>query len=177
MVKPKIHLNANSKSHLFGLLVFIVFLIFNLLLFIYLYSLEKQKRKKSIHYNLTHCKESIINLEISSDKSSKAKENIVLYKVTKKMAKLWNEDGYRELNSRVTAKKKTSNVHKKRNNVNPGENNVENNENLSQVSSQTCARQAMYDYCDSSVTELAAYLDEALFIPRKMSFMAEMMYT
>lgn len=30
---------------------------------------------------------------------------------------------------------------------------------------------------DSSVEELAAYFDDKLFLPRKMSFMAEMMYT
>ena len=42
---------------------------------------------------------------------------------------------------------------------------------------KTCARQAMDANCDASANELAAYLDDTLFLPRKMSFMAEMMYT
>ena len=42
---------------------------------------------------------------------------------------------------------------------------------------KTCARQAMDPSCDASADELAAYLDDTLFLPRKMSFMAEMMYT
>jgi len=42
---------------------------------------------------------------------------------------------------------------------------------------KTCARQAMDASCDASADELAAYLDDTLFLPRKMSFMAEMMYT
>ena len=42
---------------------------------------------------------------------------------------------------------------------------------------KSCARQAMDRSCDASADELAAYLDDTLFLPRKMSFMAEMMYT
>ena len=42
---------------------------------------------------------------------------------------------------------------------------------------KSCARQAMDATCDASADELAAYLDDTLFLPRKMSFMAEMMYT
>lgn len=42
---------------------------------------------------------------------------------------------------------------------------------------KSCARQAMDGSCDASVDELAAYLDDTLYLPRKMSFMAEMMYT
>ncbi len=43
---------------------------------------------------------------------------------------------------------------------------------------KSCARQALYDSnSDASVDELAAYFDDNLYLPRKMSFMAEMMYT
>lgn len=43
---------------------------------------------------------------------------------------------------------------------------------------KTCARQALCDpTSDASVDELAAYFDDNLYLPRKMSFMAEMMYT
>ena len=101
-----------------------------------------------------------------------------MLKITEKMAKIWNEDGYRESLSALPITKSVANESKKElTTTTASSSNEENSENHPQVSSQTCARQAMYDYCDSSVTELAAYLDEALFIPRKMSFMAEMMYT
>lgn len=106
-----------------------------------------------------------------------------MLKITEKMAKMWNDDGYREiLPAQLRSTKISSNSLKYENasTATPSTtttNSEENSENHLQVSSQTCARQAMYDYCDSSVTELAAYLDEALFIPRKMSFMAQNIYS
>ncbi len=43
---------------------------------------------------------------------------------------------------------------------------------------KSCARQALCDSnSDADVDELAAYFDDNLYLPRKMSFMAEMMYT
>lgn len=100
-----------------------------------------------------------------------------MLKITEKMAKAWNEDGYRKVILPSTAENTSQSSEQNKSTAASNNNSEDNSENHSQVSSQTCARQAMYDYCDSSVTELAAYLDEALFIPRKMSFMAEMMYT
>ena len=41
----------------------------------------------------------------------------------------------------------------------------------------SCAEQARMDATDYSVDELASYLDEFVYIPKKMSDMAEMMYT
>lgn len=42
----------------------------------------------------------------------------------------------------------------------------------------SCSQQAMRDpVCDYTVDELACYFDEFVHIPKKMSFMAEMMYT
>lgn len=39
----------------------------------------------------------------------------------------------------------------------------------------TCSQQARMD--DTTVDELAGYFDNLVYIPRKMSLMAEMMYT
>ena len=116
-----------------------------------------------------------------SEEDTEDDTNKVMLKITNKMAKIWNLDGYRDgSSSSTTTSTSTSNgdTSKGVNVTTTAESiNDETSENHSQVSSQTCARQAMYDYSNSSVTELAAYLDETLFIPKKMSFMAEMMYT
>lgn len=99
--------------------------------------------------------------------------------INDKMASLWTKNGYRN-NSDINFGQKTDkHCLKEKNNL---ENNINSTETVSSVSSsqqQTCAQQAtLYDNCDSSlVIELAAYLDETLYIPKKMSFMAEMMYT
>ena len=104
----------------------------------------------------------------------------MMLKISEQMSKIWSDDGYREsITTLQSTTKNSCNDSKKDISTTTATNNSsdDNSENYSQVYSQTCARQAMYDYCDSSVTELAAYLDEALVIPRKMSFWAEMMYT
>jgi len=44
--------------------------------------------------------------------------------------------------------------------------------------SQSCSQQAMLPQCDDiTINELAAYFDTYVHIPKKMSLMAEMMYT
>lgn len=164
--------------------------------------MKKQKRKLSVCYSVLQGKQVLDRLEDTTTetpltKNAEAKESKVMMKITDKLAKLWSEDGYRDcLNIsaptfRVTNPKLTvtaSSTDSKKDAIISAASTesttalsseeVDLSENhLNQVSSQTCARQAMYDYCDSSVIELAAYLDETLFIPRKMSFMAEMMYT
>lgn len=99
--------------------------------------------------------------------------------INEKMASLWTQSGYRITKKRDSKKNDSLKSNNTRliidtNNDNDGD--IDSSSNK-QTSSQTCARQALNDYCDSSVIELAAYLDETLFIPKKMSFMAEMMYT
>lgn len=163
---------------------------------------KKPRRKVSICYSFLQSKHLQDKLEDTASDTTLVKdankESKVMLKITDKLAKLWSEDGYRDLNvstptfrvtTTTTSKSTTPNASSADSKKNAtsaaftesttalsGEA-VDLSENQpNQVSSQTCARQAMYDYCDS-VTELAAYLDEALFIPRKMSFMAEMMYT
>lgn len=49
--------------------------------------------------------------------------------------------------------------------------------NGSSRAASTCAEEARNDATDLSVDELASYFDEFVHIPRKMSEMAEMMYT
>lgn len=105
-------------------------------------------------------------------------EEGIMININEKMASLWTQCGYR-----ITKKcdSKNKDCLKNKNNTkliidNDNDGDIESSSNK-QTSSQTCARQALNDYCDSSVIELAAYLDETLFIPKKMSFMAEMMYT
>lgn len=43
--------------------------------------------------------------------------------------------------------------------------------------STTCAQQARKEYNDISVDDLAGYLEDSIVFPKKMSYMAEMMYT
>lgn len=169
-------------------------------------SVKKQKRKLSICYNVLHVLDKLEDTATDTlttlDKDPDGKESNVMLKITDKLAKMWSSDGYRDClnisaptlrvtNPKLTAAAASSTDSKKNGTVSLAalsastesttalsSEEVDLSENpTNQVSSQTCARQAMYDYCDSSVTELAAYLDETLFIPRKMSFMAEMMYT
>ncbi|KPM11792.1 hypothetical protein QR98_0103670 [Sarcoptes scabiei] len=92
------------------------------------------------------------------------------------MAALWNKDGYRNNRSENYSFKNPISFVKNETNIRN-----EMNQNFPATSietintnSQSCARQALNDFYDSSVIELAAYLDETLFIPKKMSFMAEM---
>lgn len=101
--------------------------------------------------------------------------------ISDKMASLCVEDGYRQQKKDNQKQKCVQKI-------------------TSLTSNQTCALQAAgtqgmanstantnsstntsnqhLSSCDTpSVVELAAYLDETLYIPKKMSFMAEMMYT
>lgn len=115
--------------------------------------------------------------------------NKLMADINDKMASLWTENGYRNTNSddghcgQKNNKHQSKEINLTKNNINNNNNNNENYTETSTLSSsqqqQTCAQQAtLYDNCDSSlVIELAAYLDETLYIPKKMSFMAEMMYT
>ena len=49
---------------------------------------------------------------------------------------------------------------------------------LKRATTTTCSNQARFDNdVEMSVDELAGYFDEQVHIPRKMSFMAELMYT
>ena len=100
----------------------------------------------------------------------------LMYDINDKMASLWTKNGYRnsdnENNNDCGHQQATAT-----DNLNNDKTNTEISSSNQQQ--QTCAQQAtLYDNCDSSlVIELAAYLDETLYIPKKMSFMAEMMYT
>ena len=100
----------------------------------------------------------------------------LMYDINDKMASLWTKNGYRnsdnENNNDCGHQQATAT-----DNLNNDKTNTEISSSSNQQ--QTCAQQAtLYDNCDSSlVIELAAYLDETLYIPKKMSFMAEMMYT
>ena len=44
-------------------------------------------------------------------------------------------------------------------------------------SSSSCAQQARQEFGDVSVNDLAGYLEDSIVFPKKMSRMAEMMYT
>ena len=111
------------------------------------------------------------------------------------MVELWCSDGYREPSQKDShMKKKTihsNNKDDKDKSCEPTSSSAISS-SLSTVPSSlsskggdsnpneglTCARQANCDYSESpSVNELAAYFEEGLFFPKKMSFMAEMMYT
>lgn len=124
------------------------------------------------------CFARVSTVQLDNELAGEQSESKLMSDITEKMAKIWNESGYRELKCK---RKPTapSNVELVKQVAAEAEaKTMETSaENVDNFSSQTCARQALYDYCDSSVTELAAYLDETLYIPRKMSFMAEMMYT
>jgi len=51
-------------------------------------------------------------------------------------------------------------------------------ESLESYTYRSCSQQARNpDYEDTTMDELAAYIDNFLFLPKKMSYMAEMMYT
>lgn len=90
--------------------------------------------------------------------------------ITESMAQIWTVKGYRSL-SKIEDKTEKST---------PSQAMKRSASSSSIVSNQqTCARQASSSACDSnlSIAELSAYFDETLFLPKKMSFMAEMMYT
>lgn len=103
----------------------------------------------------------------------------LMYDINDKMASLWTKNGYRNSNEN------NDDCGHQQNSTSTTTDNLNNDKTNTEISSsnqqqqQTCAQQAtLYDNCDSSlVIELAAYLDETLYIPKKMSFMAEMMYT
>nr|XP_027200201.1 myb-like protein I [Dermatophagoides pteronyssinus] len=100
----------------------------------------------------------------------------LMYDINDKMASLWTKNGYRNSNN-----ENNNDCGHQQATATDNLNNDKTNTEISSSSNQqqTCAQQAtLYDNCDSSlVIELAAYLDETLYIPKKMSFMAEMMYT
>ena len=127
------------------------------------------------------------------DIASKYNEQNVkgLEEITYKMVELWCSDGYREPNNKDNCKKKTISTKTKKDvSASPAVSSVSSSSTTAASSSSkctesnpneglTCARQANYDYSDyntPSVNELAAYFEDGLFFPKKMSFMAERMY-
>ncbi|KAF7488469.1 hypothetical protein SSS_03558 [Sarcoptes scabiei] len=121
----------------------------------------------------------VIDVKEVGSSFSRKSDNRLINDIDQQMAALWNKDGYRNNRSENYSFKNPISFVKNETNIRN-----EMNQNFPATSietintnSQSCARQALNDFYDSSVIELAAYLDETLFIPKKMSFMAEMMYT
>ena len=145
--------------------------VFLLILFSATFFRSKRETKKLI-FKIGSQHKNVLIRKKSTKSTGKAQQTETKHisDITEKMAKIWNESGYRDIESTCTPKLAPL----AQDDTKVAETNGEINEKFS---NKTCARQAMHDYCDSSVTELAAYLDETLYIPKKMSFMAEMMYT
>lgn len=135
----------------------------------------------SIGYSSSQCKQLIGTLKMTPNEVSKTDTKLIS-DITEGIAQIWNNTGYREASSRGSTKSSGSKRKSKQSKddsliLSPESTTSQDTESSACPKQQSCAQQALNDYFDSSVTELAAYLDETLYIPRKMSFMAEMMYT
>ncbi|OTF74722.1 hypothetical protein BLA29_008535 [Euroglyphus maynei] len=137
---------------------------------------KKTKTKSTINSNQLAL-DYINNVIKTSTTTDIINDDKLIADINDKMASLWTKNGYRNNSDNNFGQKTDKHCLKEKNNLE--NNNSTETSSVSSSQQQTCAQQAtLYDNCDSSlVIELAAYLDETLYIPKKMSFMAEMMYT